>query len=107
MTTRPTALRRRVLRAAAVRLAQRGSAARGLIVVAALVAAVALQLASPRLQCRLADLVGVPSVTPTPAPAPAPASMPSCGTPAADNSMRPCKVATMAAADTGHAPTTF
>ncbi len=105
MTTRPTALRRRVLRAAAVRLAQRGSAARGLIVVAALVAAVALQLAGPRLQCRLADLVGVPSVTPTPAPAPA--SMPSCGTPAADNSMRPCKVATMAAADTGHAPTTF
>lgn len=105
MTTRPTALRRRVLRAASARLAQRGSAARGLIVAAGLVAAVALQLAGPRLQCRLADLVGVPSVTP--APAPAPASMPSCGTPAADNSMRPCKVATMAAADIGHAPTHF
>ena len=103
MTTRPTALRRRVLRAASARLAQRGSAAHGLIVAAGLVAAVALQLAGPRLQCRLADLVGVPSVTPTPAPA----SMPSCGTPAADNSMRPCKVATMASADTGHAPTTF
>ena len=105
MTTRPTTDRRRVLRAASVRLAQRGSAARGLIVAAGLVAAVALQLAGPRLQCRLADLVGVPSLTPTPAPAPA--SMPSCGTPAADNSMRPCKVATMAAADIGHAPNDF
>ncbi len=102
MTTRPTT-RRRVSRAGSVRPAQRGSAARGVIVAAALVAAVALQLAGPRLQCRLADLVGVPSAT----PAPAPASMPSCGTPAADNSMRPCKVATMAAADTGHAPTNF
>ena len=107
MTTRPTTHRRRVLRAASVRLAQRGSAARGVIVAAGLVAAVALQLAGPRLQCRLADLVGLPSATAVPAAARAPASMPSCGTPAADNSMRPCKVATMAAADTGRAPMNF
>ncbi len=107
MTIRPTTLRRRVSRAGSVRVAQRGSAARGVIVAAGLVAAVALQLAGPRLQCRLADLVGLPSATPVPAAAPAAASMPSCGTPAADNSMRPCKVATMAAADTGHAPTNF
>ena len=103
MTTPSTTCRRRVLRAGAVRAAQRGSAARGLIVALGLVAAVALQLAGPRLQCRLAGLVGLPGAT----PAPAPASMPSCGTPAAGNSMRPCKVATMAAADTGHAPNNF
>lgn len=105
MTARPIAHRRRAQRAALARLVQRGTAARGVIVAVALVAAVVLQLAGPRLQCRLADLVGVPNMAPTPAPAAA--SMPSCGTPAADNSMRPCKVATMAAADTGIAPHTF
>jgi len=58
-------------------------------VAAGLVAAVALQLAGSRLQCRLADLVG----TPVAAPAVAPASMPSCGSSSDGNSMHPCKVA--------------
>ena len=83
MTARPTTLRRRAPRSAWVRPAQRGSAVRGMIVAAGLVAAVALQLAGSRLQCRLADLVGTPSAI----PAMAPASTPSCGT------MHPCKVA--------------
>ncbi len=88
--------RRRAPRVAALRRAQ-GNAARGAIVAAGLVAAVALQLVGPRLQCRLADLVGAPSAAPAPAPAPMP--MPSCGTPSSDaNPMHPCKVATMASA---------
>jgi len=94
MTTRLSACRRRL-----ARTAQRGSAVRGAVVAAGLVAGVVLQLAGPRLQCRLAELVGVPGVAP--AKTPAATSMPSCGSPAADNSMRPCKVATMASADTG------
>ena len=86
--------RRRAPRVAALRRA-RGLAARGAVVAAALAAAVALQLVGPRLQCRLADLVGAPAV----APAPAPASMPSCGTPSGDAMPEhPCKVATMASA---------
>ena len=86
--------RRRAPRVVASRRVQ-GMAARGAIVAAGLVAAVALQLVGPRLQCRLADLVGAPSA----APAPAPASMPSCGTPSSDAMpMHPCKVATMASA---------
>ena len=86
--------RRRAPRVVASRRVQ-GMAARGAIVAAALVAAVALQLVGPRLQCRLADLVGAPSATPAPAPAP----MPSCGTPSSDAMpMHPCKVATMASA---------
>lgn len=86
--------RRRAPRVVASRRVQ-GMAARGAIVAAGLVAAVALQLVGPRLQCRLAALVGTPSV----APAPAPASMPSCGTPTGDTMpMHPCKVATMASA---------
>lgn len=89
MTPRLTAFRRRVLRAGSVRLVQRGSAVRGAIVATGLVAAVALQLAGPRLQTRLADLVGAPSA----APVMAPASTPSCGAPSADNPMHPCKVA--------------
>ena len=105
MTTHLIAHRRRAPRAALARLVQRGSAARGAVVAAGLVAAVVLQLAGPRLQCRLADLVGVPNMAPTPAPAAA--SMPACGTPPAENSMHPCKVATMAAADTGVAPKHF
>ncbi len=64
---------------------------------AALVAAVALQLAGPRLQCRLADIVGTPGA----APAMAPASMPSCGSSSDAGSMHPCKVA---AATAGNAP---
>jgi len=89
MILRLTALRRRVSRAGSVRLAQRGSALRGAIVATGLVAAVALQLAGPRLQTRLADLVGAPSATPVVAPA----STPSCGMPSGDNPMHPCKVA--------------
>jgi hypothetical protein len=89
MITRFTAPRRRVPRAGSVRLVQRGSALRGAIVAAGLVAAVALQLAGPRLQTRLADLVGAPGA----APVTAPASTPSCGAPSADNPMHPCKVA--------------
>ena len=86
--------RRRAPRVAALRRAQ-GMAARGAVVAAALVAAVALQLVGPRLQCRLADLVGAPSAM----PASAPATMPACGTPTSDaEPMRPCKVATMASA---------
>ncbi len=93
MTPRHSSSRRRAPRAGSVRPAQRGSAARGLIVAAGLVAAVAMQLAGPRLQCRLADLVGAPAAT----PAMAPASMPSCGSSSDANAMHPCKVATAAA----------
>jgi hypothetical protein len=97
MNTRHTADRRRALRIGAGRRAQGGAAMRGVIVATGLVAAVVLQLAGPRLQCRLADLVGVP----TAAPVMAPASTPSCGTPSGANPMHPCKVATAAA---GSAP---
>ena len=67
---------------------------RGVIVATGLVAAVVLQLAGPRLQCRLADLVGIPSA----APAMAPASTPACGSPSGANPMHPCKVAVAIAA---------
>ena len=97
MYTRLPANRRRALRCGAERRAQGGAAARGVIVATALVAAVMLQLAGPRLQCRLADLVGVPSA----APAMAPASTPACGSASGANPMHPCKVA---AATTGTAP---
>ena len=93
MNTRLTANRRRVPRSGAGRRAQGGAAVRGVVVAAGLVAAVALQLAGPRLQCRLADLVGVPNA----APVMAPASAPSCGW-QSGNGMHPCKVATVAAA---------
>ena len=89
MTTRSTAHRRRVPRAGAVRRAQGGTAARGVIVAAGLVAAVALQLAGPRLQCHLADLVGIPSA----APVMAPASIAVLRLASATNPMHPCKVA--------------
>ena len=85
--------RRGLLRAAPARFMQRGIAERGLVVAAGLVAAVALQLAGPRLQCRIADLVGIPAA---PAPVMMPAAMPSCGSPSGVNSMHPCKVATAA-----------
>lgn len=89
MTIRSTDLRRCVARAGSVRVAQRGSAVRGLVVAIGLVAAIALQLAGPRLQSHFAELVGTPAV----APVVAPASMPSCGAPSTDNPMHPCKVA--------------
>jgi len=66
-------------------------------VAAGLVGAVVLQLAGPRLQCRLADLVGTPGA----APAVAPASTPSCGASSDGNPVHPCKVA---AATAGTAP---
>jgi len=101
MNARLTPTRRRSPRRASPRRVQTGTAARGLIVVTGLVAAVVLQLAGPRLQCRLADLMGAPSA----APAAAPASMPSCGSPESDAApMRPCKVATMASAAVEPAP---
>ena len=65
-----------------------------MIVAAGIVAALVLQLAGPRLQCRLADLVGIPTST---APVMAPASTPSCGSPSGANPMHPCKVAFAAA----------
>jgi len=96
MNARITPPRRRSPRRVSPRRVQSGTAARGVVVAMGLVAAVALQLAGPRLQCRLADLVGVPSAVPAAAPAP----LPPCGSPESDAApMRPCKVATMAAAD--------
>lgn len=99
MTLRFTDLRRRVSRAGSVRRLQRGSALRGAIVAAGLLAAVVLQLAGPRLQTRLADLMGAPGAAPAMAPATAPASMPPCGSPSGDmpTTMRPCKVAVASA----------
>ena len=97
MTTRQSANRRRVLRTGAGRRVQGGAVVRGVIVATGLVAAVVLQLAGPRLQCRLADLVGIPSSA---APVMAPASTPSCGSPSGTNAMNPmhsCKVVIAAA----------
>ena len=71
---------------------------RGFIVATGLVAAVALQLAGPRLQCHLAGIVGISAMAPSSAPAMAPASMPSCATPSGANPMHSCKVATATAA---------
>jgi hypothetical protein len=88
MNIRLTANRRRVLRSGAGRGAQAGSVVRGVVVATGLVAAVMLQVAGPRLQCRLADLVGVPSA----ASVMAPASTPSCGSPSGANPMHPSKV---------------
>ena len=96
MNTRSTTNRRRVTRPVAVRRAQGGTAARGVVVATGIVAALVLQLAGPRLQCHLADLVGAPSA----APVMAPASTPSCGSPSGAYPMHPCKVAATA----GNAP---
>jgi len=94
MTLRLASHRRRSARPGSVRRAQGGFAARGVIVATGLVAAIMLQLAGPRLQCRLAGLVGIDAVAPSAAPAIAPASTPSCGSPSGANPMHPCKVAT-------------
>ena len=104
MTPRLTANRRHALRAGAARRAQGGAAARGVIVATALVAAVVLQLAGPRLQCRLADLMGIDAMAPSAAPVMRPASTPSCGSPSGANPMHPCKVATATAAVIAPAP---
>ena len=102
MNTRLTANRRRVPRHGARRRAQGGAAVRGLIVAAGLVAAVVLQLAGPRLQCRLADLMGIDAMAPSAAPMKAPA--PSCGSPSGANPMHSCKVVIATAAATFSAP---
>jgi hypothetical protein len=93
MTTRLASSRRRSPRPGSVRRAQGGAAVRGVIVATGLVAAVVLQLAGPRLQCRLADLVGIGAMAPSAPPVMAPASTPSCGSPSGANPMHPCKVA--------------
>jgi hypothetical protein len=98
MNTLRNAHRRLATRAASARRAQAGVAGRGAVVLAGLVAAVALQVAGSRLQCRLADLVGIGA-----APVMAPAAMPSCGTPAGANPMHPCKVARATIAGAGKA----
>jgi hypothetical protein len=67
MTTHPALNRRR---------SQRGGAVRGILVVTGLAAAVALQLAGPQLQCRLASLVGIAGIAPTAVPAGMAAPMP-------------------------------
>jgi hypothetical protein len=97
MTARLASSRRRFPRPGPVRPAQGGAAVRGVIVATGLVAAVVLQLAGPRLQCRLADLVGIGAMAPSAAPAMAPASTPSCGSPSGANPMHPCKVVTATA----------
>ena len=97
MTTRLASCRRRSPRPGSVRRAQGGAAVRGVIVATGIVAAVVLQLAGPRLQCRLADLVGISAMAPSAAPVMAPASTPSCGSPSGANPMHPCKVATATA----------
>lgn len=101
MTTRLAAIRRRSPRPGPVRGAQSGTVVRGVIVAAGLVAAVMLQVAGSRLQCRLADLVGIGAVAPIAAPVPAPGSTSSCGSPSGANPMHSCKVAV---ATTGIAP---
>ena len=68
----------------------RGVASRGFVVAVALVGAVALQLAMPRLQCRLASISGIARVAPA-APEPMPPS-PSCGN-SRGVAMHPCKLA--------------
>ena len=68
-----------------------------MVVATGIVAALVLQLAGPRLQCRLADLMGIDALAPSAAPAMAPASAPGCGSPSGANPMHPCKVALAAA----------
>ena len=96
MNSLSTFARRRAPRAVASRRVQ-GMVARGALVAAGLVAAVAMQLAGPRLQCRLADMVGAPAAV----PAVAPASMPSCGSWSDAGVPHSCKVAVATA---GNAP---
>ncbi len=97
MTLAATPIRRRF---------QRGSVVRGAIVATALVGALGLQLAGPRLQCRLAALVGIewvpPGAMPMAAPMPSPSSS-SCGSASGAYPAHPCKVAV--AAFDGTAPT--
>ena len=94
MTPRLAAYRRHAPLGASARRAQAGVAGRGVIVAMGLVAAVALQLAGPRLQCRLADLMGIDALSPAAAPAMPPASTAPCSSPSGANPMHPCKVAT-------------
>ena len=104
MNHRHTANRRRAPRAGSVRPAQGGTAARGVIVATGIVAALVLQLAGPRLQCRLADMMGIDALAPSAAPVMAPASAPGCASPSGANPMHPCKVAFATPATAGTAP---
>jgi hypothetical protein len=61
------------------RRAQRGGASRGVLVASGLAAAVALQVAGPQLQCRLASLVGIAKIAPSATPASMAAPMPMHG----------------------------
>ena len=100
MTLVSTSIRRRF---------QRGSVVRGAVVATALVGALGLQLAGPRLQGRLAAMAGIeyvaPGAMPMVAPAPSPStSMPSpCASPSAAFPAHPCKVAIAAFAGTAPA----
>ncbi len=95
MTIHSTPIRRRF---------QRGSIVRGAIVATALVGALGLQLAGPRLQGRLAAMAGIewvaPGAMPMVAPTPSPSMSSPCGSPSAAS--HPCKVAD--AAGNGTAP---
>lgn len=93
MTRRLAPDSRRLPRAGSVRRVQGGAAVRGVIVATGLVAAVMLQLAGPRLQCRLAGLVGIGAMAPSASPVTPPASTASCGSPSGANPMHSCKVA--------------
>jgi len=83
----------------------RGGVSNGMLVAAALVAALALQVAGPRLQGRLASLVGVQGIAPAspmPMPMPMPASGAGCGGGAGAPASHPCKLANAGGA--GRAP---
>jgi len=70
MTTTPTPQRRR---------AQRGAVARGVLVAVAVLGGLALQVAGPQLQTRLASLVGIARLAPTAASAGMNTPMPAHG----------------------------
>jgi hypothetical protein len=85
---------------------QRGSVVRGAIVALALVGALGLQWAGPRLQSRLAALAGIDWVAPRALPmtAPvAPAVGSPCASPSSASPSHPCKVATAGGAGTAPA----
>jgi hypothetical protein len=100
MTLKPTPIRRRF---------QRGSVVRGAFVATALVGALGLQLAGPRLQSGLAAMAGIEWVAPgampmmAPTPSPSPSMSSPCASPSAALPAHPCKVAEAAFAGTAPA----
>jgi len=98
--------RRRHPRRGAGRGREVGAAIRGVVVATGLVAALGLQLAGPRLQSRLADLVGIDALAPSVAPAAAllRSATPPCGPASAAYPMHACKVAVATAAGVAPAP---